>query len=44
MEANGTVIEQAQILTTYNLAALVHAVGVASTGGWPERCDARSRQ
>ena len=34
--ANGTVIEQAQILTTHNLATLVHSVGVAPTGGWPE--------
>lgn len=36
MAANGTVIEQAQILTTHNLAALVHAVSVAPTVGWPE--------
>lgn len=33
--ANGTVIEQAQILTTHNLATLVHA-GVTPTGGWAE--------
>jgi hypothetical protein len=34
--ANGTVIEQAQILTTHNLATLVQPVGVAPTPGWPE--------
>jgi hypothetical protein len=34
--ANGTVIEQAQILTTHNLATLVHAVGVSPAGGWAE--------
>ncbi|MCF2530853.1 hypothetical protein [Yinghuangia soli] len=34
--ANGTVIEQAQILTTHNLAALVHPVGVDPQAGWPE--------
>ncbi|BCJ69090.1 hypothetical protein [Polymorphospora rubra] len=33
--ANGTVIEQAQILTTHNLATLVH-VGVSPTAGWPD--------
>ncbi|MEV6487558.1 hypothetical protein AB0M20_02795 [Actinoplanes sp. NPDC051633] len=32
--ANGMVIEQAQILTTHNLATLVHAVGVTPAGGW----------
>ncbi|WP_433473786.1 transcriptional regulator [Spirillospora sp. CA-142024] len=32
--ANGTVIEQAQILTTHNLAALVHPVGVDPAEGW----------
>nr|WP_221378287.1 hypothetical protein [Actinoplanes polyasparticus] len=32
--ANGMVIEQAQILTTHNLATLVHAVGIDSAGGW----------
>jgi hypothetical protein len=30
------VIEQAQILTTHNLAALVHPVGVDPTPGWPD--------
>jgi hypothetical protein len=32
--ANGMVIEQAQILTTHNLATLAHAVGVTPAGGW----------
>ncbi|MFG2244807.1 transcriptional regulator [Spirillospora sp. NPDC048823] len=32
--ANGTVIEQAQILTTHNLAALVHPIGVDPADGW----------
>ncbi|MFC8425805.1 hypothetical protein ACFUN7_34050 [Streptomyces sp. NPDC057236] len=32
--ANGTVIEQAQILTTHNLATLVHRVGIAPRPGW----------
>jgi hypothetical protein len=32
--ANGMVIEQAQILTTHNLATLIRAVGVAPTDGW----------
>ncbi|MFI8521615.1 hypothetical protein ACIGEZ_27945 [Streptomyces sp. NPDC085481] len=32
--ANGTVIEQAQILTTHNLAVLVHRAGVAPAAGW----------
>jgi hypothetical protein len=32
--ANGTVIEQAQILTTHNLATLVHRVGVRPASGW----------
>ncbi|MFF5258304.1 transcriptional regulator [Actinomadura viridis] len=34
--ANGMVIEQAQILTTHNLAALVHPIGVDPAPGWPE--------
>ncbi|SES28616.1 hypothetical protein SAMN04487983_104043 [Streptomyces sp. yr375] len=34
--ANGTVIEQAQILTTHNLATLVHRVGIAPAAGWAE--------
>lgn len=34
--ANGTVIEQAQILTTHNLAALAAGVGVEPAGGWEE--------
>ncbi|MFI1380269.1 hypothetical protein [Embleya sp. NPDC020886] len=34
--ANGTVIEQAQILTTHNLAALVHPIGVEPAEGWAE--------
>ncbi|RSS80017.1 hypothetical protein [Streptomyces sp. WAC06614] len=34
--ANGTVIEQAQILTTHNLAVLVDRAGVAPSGGWEE--------
>ncbi|MEU4215429.1 hypothetical protein [Actinoplanes sp. NPDC026623] len=34
--ANGTVIEQAQILTTHNLATLVHSVGVTPAAGWAE--------
>ncbi|MFI6697490.1 hypothetical protein ACIBJC_00690 [Streptomyces sp. NPDC050509] len=34
--ANGTVIEQAQILTTHNLATLVHRVGVAPRPGWAD--------
>ncbi|MFF6772015.1 hypothetical protein ACFY8W_00425 [Streptomyces sp. NPDC012637] len=32
--ANGTVIEQAQILTTHNLAVLVRHAGIAPTAGW----------
>ncbi|GGL57105.1 hypothetical protein [Planomonospora parontospora] len=32
--ANGMVIEQAQILTTHNLATLVHRVGVRPASGW----------
>ncbi|KQV20104.1 MULTISPECIES: hypothetical protein [unclassified Kitasatospora] len=32
--ANGTVIEQAQILTTHNLATLVGAVGITPADGW----------
>ena len=34
--ANGMVIEQAQILTTHNLATLVHRVGIAPAAGWEE--------
>ncbi|GAB3988533.1 hypothetical protein GCM10029978_111170 [Actinoallomurus acanthiterrae] len=34
--ANGMVIEQSQILTSHNLAALVHPIGVDPAGGWPE--------
>lgn len=34
--ANGKVIEQAQILTTHNLATLVHRVGVAPEPGWSD--------
>ncbi|WP_193475003.1 hypothetical protein [Streptomyces griseomycini] len=34
--ANGAVIEQAQILTTHNLATLVHRVGVAPRPGWAD--------
>jgi hypothetical protein len=34
--ANGTVIEQAQILTTHNLATLVHRVGIAPQPGWAD--------
>ena len=34
--ANGKVIEQAQILTTHNLAALVHPIGVEPVEGWAE--------
>ncbi|MEU1512546.1 hypothetical protein ABZ490_10350 [Streptomyces sp. NPDC005811] len=33
---NGTVIEQAQILTTHNLATLVHRVGIAPSPGWAD--------
>lgn len=33
--ANGMVIEQAQILTTHNLAALVSKAGVHPAAGWP---------
>jgi hypothetical protein len=33
--ANGMVVEQAQIVTTHNLATLAHAVGVTPAGGWP---------
>jgi hypothetical protein len=33
--ANGMVIEQAQILTTHNLATLVRAVEVRPASGWP---------
>lgn len=34
--ANGKVIEQSQILTTHNLATLVHRVGIAPEPGWAE--------
>ena len=34
MAANGTVIEQAQILTTHNLATLVGGLQVEPPGGW----------
>ncbi|WP_406007868.1 hypothetical protein OG440_18175 [Streptomyces sp. NBC_00637] len=34
--ANGKVIEQAQILTTHNLATLVHRVGIAPAAGWAD--------
>lgn len=34
--ANGMVIEQAQILTTHNLAALVHPIGVTPLDGWDD--------
>ncbi|MFJ8188039.1 hypothetical protein [Streptomyces sp. NPDC096105] len=34
--ANGTVIEQAQILTTHNLATLVHRVGITPRPGWAD--------
>lgn len=33
---NGTVIEQAQILTTHNLATLVHRVGIDPGAGWDD--------
>ncbi|WP_328940819.1 hypothetical protein OG259_03470 [Streptomyces sp. NBC_00250] len=33
---NGTVIEQAQILTTHNLATLVHRVGITPATGWAD--------
>ncbi|MFF9130217.1 hypothetical protein [Streptomyces sp. NPDC014806] len=35
--ANGTVIEQAQILTTHNLATLVDRVGIDPGDGWAEQ-------
>ncbi|MGF1428398.1 hypothetical protein [Kitasatospora sp. LaBMicrA B282] len=34
--ANGKVIEQAQILTTHNLATLVARVGIAPASGWDD--------
>ncbi|OQR60606.1 hypothetical protein B6E66_27715 [Streptomyces maremycinicus] len=34
--ANGKVIEQAQILTTHNLATLVHRAGVDPEAGWAD--------
>ncbi|MEV7107985.1 hypothetical protein [Streptomyces atroolivaceus] len=34
--ANGRVIEQAQILTTHNLATLVNRVGIAPRPGWAD--------
>ncbi len=34
--ANGTIIEQAQILTTHNLATLAGPVGVVPTSGWAD--------
>ncbi|MEU8784405.1 hypothetical protein [Streptomyces sp. NPDC048637] len=34
--ANGTVIEQAQILTTHNLATLVRQVGIVPEPGWED--------
>lgn len=36
MAAKGMVIEQAQILTTHNLAALVHPIGVSPAPGWDD--------
>ncbi|MFE2417557.1 hypothetical protein [Streptomyces hokutonensis] len=33
---NGKVIEQSQILTTHNLATLVHRVGIAPEPGWTD--------
>jgi hypothetical protein len=33
--ANGMIVEQAQVVTTHNLATLAHAVGVTPAGGWP---------
>lgn len=36
MAANGKVIEQSQILTTHNLATLVHRVGIAPEPGWAD--------
>ncbi|MET7570258.1 hypothetical protein ABZT04_17400 [Streptomyces sp. NPDC005492] len=33
---NGKVIEQSQILTTHNLATLVHRVGIAPAPGWAD--------
>ncbi|WP_040912102.1 hypothetical protein [Wenjunlia vitaminophila] len=33
---NGTVIEQSQILTTHNLATLVHDVGITPEPGWDD--------
>ncbi|MFE9603082.1 hypothetical protein [Streptomyces hokutonensis] len=33
---NGKVIEQSQILTTHNLATLVHRVGIAPEPGWAD--------
>ncbi|MFF0524543.1 transcriptional regulator [Actinomadura nitritigenes] len=33
---NGKVIEQAQILTTHNLAVLVHPIGVSPSPGWDD--------
>ncbi|MEV7414757.1 hypothetical protein [Streptomyces sp. NPDC089919] len=37
---NGTVIEQAQILTTHNLAVLVRQTGVAPAAGWEAAAEA----
>jgi len=34
--ANGAVIEQGQILTTHNLATLVHLVGIVPRPGWAD--------
>ncbi|MFD3456352.1 hypothetical protein ACFWVC_29795 [Streptomyces sp. NPDC058691] len=34
--ANGTIIEQAQILTTHNLATLVGRVGITPEGSWED--------
>ncbi|MEU9125336.1 hypothetical protein AB0C96_36825 [Streptomyces sp. NPDC048506] len=34
--ANGMVIEQGQILTSHNLATLVHRVGIAPAPGWAD--------
>ncbi|MCB5181565.1 hypothetical protein [Streptomyces antimicrobicus] len=37
---NGTVIEQAQILTTHNLAVLVRQAGIVPAAGWEELAQA----
>lgn len=44
MAGNGAVIEQAQVLTTHNLAVLVADVGFRPTTGWRPLADGAARR